>query len=75
MMFIRCASHVGEQNLVAYQYGTDIYYSTTKPIAAKEELKVTALTQYVILLIFIMVAQMLDMIITVIVLGTNIYIQ
>lgn len=41
MMFVRPAQNHLEQNLVAYQYGSDIYYTTIKNIQPKEELKVS----------------------------------
>lgn len=40
MMFVRPAQNHLEQNLVAYQYGSDIFYTTIKNIQPKEELKV-----------------------------------
>ncbi|XP_077466815.1 PR domain zinc finger protein 10 isoform X2 [Stigmatopora argus] len=40
MMFIRPAQNHLEQNLVAYQYGPDIFYTTIKNIEPKQELKV-----------------------------------
>ena len=39
-MFVRPAETWAEQNVVAYQYNTDIYYTTIKTIEAKQELKV-----------------------------------
>ncbi|KAJ8275652.1 hypothetical protein COCON_G00074040 [Conger conger] len=39
MMFVRPAQNHLEQNLVAYQYGADIYYTTIKNIQPKQELK------------------------------------
>lgn len=42
MMFVRPAQNHLEQNLVAYQYGSDIFYTTIKNIQPKEELKVSA---------------------------------
>lgn len=41
-MFVRPAQNHLEQNLVAYQYGRDIYYTTIKNIEPKQELKVPA---------------------------------
>ncbi|XP_077397444.1 PR domain zinc finger protein 10 isoform X2 [Festucalex cinctus] len=40
MMFVRPAHNHLEQNLVAYQYGADIFYTTIKNIEPKQELKV-----------------------------------
>uniref|UniRef100_W5LYA7 PR domain zinc finger protein 10 n=1 Tax=Lepisosteus oculatus TaxID=7918 RepID=W5LYA7_LEPOC len=40
MMFVRPAQNHLEQNLVAYQYGKDIYYTTIKNIEPKQELKI-----------------------------------
>ncbi|XP_057695884.1 PR domain zinc finger protein 10-like isoform X1 [Corythoichthys intestinalis] len=40
MMFVRPAQNHLEQNLVAYQYGPDIFYTTIKNIEPKQELKV-----------------------------------
>lgn len=40
MMFVRAASNYEEQNTVAYQFEEDIYFSTTKNVAPKEELRV-----------------------------------
>lgn len=40
MMFVRPAQNHLEQNLVAYQYGSDVFYTTIKNIQPKEELKV-----------------------------------
>lgn len=40
MMFVRPAENHLEQNLVAYQYGSDIFYTTIKNIPPKQELKV-----------------------------------
>ena len=40
MMFVRNASCFAEQNLVMYQYGQEIYFTVTKPIEHKGELKV-----------------------------------
>lgn len=44
MMFVRPAQNHLEQNLVAYQYGSDIFYTTIKNIQPKEELKVSTIT-------------------------------
>lgn len=44
MMFVRPAQNHLEQNLVAYQYGSDIFYTTIKNIQPKEELKVSIIT-------------------------------
>lgn len=41
MMFVRPAQNHLEQNLVAYQYGSEIYYTTIKNIQPKQELKVS----------------------------------
>lgn len=41
MMFVRPAQNHLEQNLVAYQYGSDIFYTTIKNIQPKQELKVS----------------------------------
>lgn len=40
MMFVRPAQNHLEQNLVAYQYGHHIYYTTIKNVEPKQELKV-----------------------------------
>uniref|UniRef100_A0AAY4E1B1 PR domain zinc finger protein 10 n=1 Tax=Denticeps clupeoides TaxID=299321 RepID=A0AAY4E1B1_9TELE len=40
MMFVRPAQNHLEQNLVAYQYGSEIFYTTIKNIQPKQELKV-----------------------------------
>ncbi len=42
MMFVRPAQNHLEQNLVAYQYGSEIFYTTIKNIQPKQELKVTS---------------------------------
>lgn len=42
MMFVRPAQNHLEQNLVAYQYGSEIFYTTIKNIQPKQELKVSA---------------------------------
>ena len=41
MMFVRPATCYGEQNLVAYQYGPDIYFTATRDIEPRQELKVS----------------------------------
>jgi len=41
MMFVRPASNSVEQNLVAYQHGSDIYFTVIKNIEPRQELKVT----------------------------------
>ncbi|XP_061105743.1 PR domain zinc finger protein 10-like isoform X2 [Conger conger] len=46
MMFVRPAQNHLEQNLVAYQYGADIYYTTIKNIQPKQELKVWYAASY-----------------------------
>lgn len=40
MMFVRPAQNHLEQNLVAYQYGHHVYYTTIKNVEPKQELKV-----------------------------------
>lgn len=40
MMFVRPAQNHLEQNLVAYQYGHHIYFTTIKNVEPKQELKV-----------------------------------
>lgn len=40
MMFVRPATSYAEQNLVAFQRGPGIYFSTIKAIEARQELKV-----------------------------------
>jgi len=40
MMFVRPACNPAEQNLVAYQHGTDIYFTVIKDIVPRQELKV-----------------------------------
>lgn len=40
MMFVRPAENHLEQNLVAYQYGHHVYYTTIKNVEPKQELKV-----------------------------------
>ncbi|KTG44651.1 hypothetical protein cypCar_00024850 [Cyprinus carpio] len=46
MMFVRPAQNHLEQNLVAYQYGSDIFYTTIKNIQPKQELKVWYAASY-----------------------------
>ncbi|XP_021175064.2 PR domain zinc finger protein 10 isoform X2 [Fundulus heteroclitus] len=46
MMFVRPAQNHLEQNLVAYQYGSEIFYSTIKHIQPKQELKVWYAASY-----------------------------
>ncbi|XP_016375879.1 PR domain zinc finger protein 10-like isoform X1 [Sinocyclocheilus rhinocerous] len=46
MMFVRPAQNHMEQNLVAYQYGSDIFYTTIKNIQPKQELKVWYAASY-----------------------------
>lgn len=46
MMFVRPAESYAEQNMVAYQYGQDIYFSVTKNIEARGELKVWYASHY-----------------------------
>ncbi|XP_076002532.1 PR domain zinc finger protein 10 [Genypterus blacodes] len=46
MMFVRPAQNHLEQNLVAYQYGSEIYYTTIKNIQPKQELKVWYAASY-----------------------------
>lgn len=48
MMFVRPAQNHLEQNLVAYQYGSDIFYTTIKNIQPKQELKVRLKEQFLI---------------------------
>lgn len=60
MMFVRPAQNHLEQNLVAYQYGSDIFYTTIKNIQPKEELKVSTntsetLMEFVIFILVVMV--------------------
>lgn len=40
MMFVRPAENFAEQNLVAYQHGQDIFFTVSKNIEPKQELKV-----------------------------------
>ncbi|XP_051953439.1 PR domain zinc finger protein 10-like [Xyrauchen texanus] len=46
MMFVRPAQTHLEQNLVAYQYGSEIFYTTIKNIQPKQELKVWYAASY-----------------------------
>lgn len=46
MMFVRPAQNHLEQNLVAYQYGSDIFYASIKNIQPKQELKVWYAASY-----------------------------
>ncbi|XP_013884751.1 PR domain zinc finger protein 10 isoform X2 [Austrofundulus limnaeus] len=46
MMFVRPAQNHLEQNLVAYQYGSDIFYTCIKHIQPKQELKVWYAASY-----------------------------
>uniref|UniRef100_A0A6I8R1A9 PR domain zinc finger protein 10 n=1 Tax=Xenopus tropicalis TaxID=8364 RepID=A0A6I8R1A9_XENTR len=46
MMFVRPAQNHLEQNLVAYQYGQHIYFTTIKNIEPKQELKVWYAASY-----------------------------
>uniref|UniRef100_A0A8C4DHF2 PR domain zinc finger protein 10 n=1 Tax=Dicentrarchus labrax TaxID=13489 RepID=A0A8C4DHF2_DICLA len=46
MMFVRPAQNHLEQNLVAYQYGSEIFYATIKNIQPKQELKVWYAASY-----------------------------
>ncbi|OWF49618.1 PR domain zinc finger protein 10-like isoform X1 [Mizuhopecten yessoensis] len=46
MMFVRPAETYAEQNMVAYQYGQDIYFSVTKNIETRGELKVWYASHY-----------------------------
>lgn len=60
MMFVRPAQNHLEQNLVAYQYGSDIFYTTIKNIQPKEELKVSTntsetLMKFVVFILVVMV--------------------
>ena len=47
MMFVRPAQNWGEQNLIVYQFGIDLYFATIKPIEPKQELKVGLITFHV----------------------------
>ncbi|XP_063061332.1 PR domain zinc finger protein 10 [Engraulis encrasicolus] len=46
LMFVQPAHNHLEQNLVAYQYGADIFYTTIKNIQPKQELKVWYAASY-----------------------------
>ncbi|XP_028320793.1 PR domain zinc finger protein 10 isoform X1 [Gouania willdenowi] len=46
MMFVRPAENHLEQNMVAYQYGSEIFYTTIKNIQPKQELKVWYAASY-----------------------------
>ncbi|ELU00380.1 hypothetical protein CAPTEDRAFT_221119 [Capitella teleta] len=46
MMFVRPAVTYEEQNLVAYQYGNGIFFTTIKPIEPRQELKVWYAASY-----------------------------
>lgn len=46
LMFVRPAENHLEQNLVAYQYGSEIFYTTIKNIQPKQELKVWYAASY-----------------------------
>uniref|UniRef100_A0A3B3B496 PR domain zinc finger protein 10 n=1 Tax=Oryzias melastigma TaxID=30732 RepID=A0A3B3B496_ORYME len=46
MMFVRPARNHLEQNLVAYQYGSELFYTTIKNIQPKQELKVWYAASY-----------------------------
>ncbi|XP_052253515.1 PR domain zinc finger protein 10-like [Dreissena polymorpha] len=46
MIFVRPAADFSEQNLVAYQHGADIFFTTTKAIEPREELKVWYAAHY-----------------------------
>jgi hypothetical protein len=41
MMFVRAAESYLEQNIVVYQHGYSLYFTVTKDIEAKQELKVS----------------------------------
>lgn len=61
MMFVRPAQNHLEQNLVAYQYGSEIFYTTIKNIQPKEELKVSintseTLMKFALLMLSLMVS-------------------
>lgn len=45
MMFVRPADNFAEQNIVAYQHGFDIYFSVTKNIESRSELKVNLISK------------------------------
>ncbi|KAM8853622.1 PR domain zinc finger protein 10 isoform 2-T4 [Synchiropus picturatus] len=46
MMFVRPAQNYLEQNLVAYQFGSEIFYTTIKNVQPKQELKVWYAASY-----------------------------
>ncbi|XP_052805103.1 PR domain zinc finger protein 10-like isoform X2 [Mya arenaria] len=46
MMFVRPAASFAEQNLVAYQHGQDIFFTTSKDVDSREELKVWYAAHY-----------------------------
>nr|KAG5702586.1 hypothetical protein BaRGS_003746 [Batillaria attramentaria] len=46
MMFVRPAANFAEQNLVAYQHGQGIYFTVTKTIEPRQELKVWYAAHY-----------------------------
>ncbi|RVE65167.1 hypothetical protein OJAV_G00132830 [Oryzias javanicus] len=46
MMFVRPARNHLEQNLVAYQYGSELFYTTIKNVQPKQELKVWYAASY-----------------------------
>ncbi|CAL1571017.1 unnamed protein product [Knipowitschia caucasica] len=46
MMFVRPAQNHLEQNLVAYQYGSEIFFTTIKNVQPKQELKVWYASSY-----------------------------
>ncbi|XP_070556719.1 zinc finger protein PLAG1-like [Ptychodera flava] len=46
MMFVRQASSIDDQNVVAYQHKNDIYFTTVKPIPPHSELKVWYAAEY-----------------------------
>lgn len=55
MMFVRPAQNHLEQNLVAYQYGSDIFYTTIKNIQPKEELKVSTNTSETLMKVLVFI--------------------
>lgn len=44
-MFVRPAESYADQNCVAYQYGLDIYFTITRNIEARAEIKVWTLVK------------------------------
>ncbi|XP_033110077.1 zinc finger protein PLAG1-like [Anneissia japonica] len=46
MMFVRPAEEYFEQNVVAYQWNNDVYFTTSKPIPPHTELKVWYAAEY-----------------------------